>query len=153
MVDRLLPSFDGMLPISAGEAETEQQAQTRISSLPNIRGVLHQREGDLTERVDGFGRVYRWEAFREGVGLWVYAGFLRPGRQRLAQPIDPGDIRWLDMKAYRTRMTIAARRIKAVPGAQAPNNRHPGVARTAVEDIILPPKRPPPARDSTADDI
>ena len=88
--------------------------QNQINRLPSIMGPVSDPDSDSTARMDRSGYVYLWESGNDGVGFWVQAGYVRHGRQRFGQLIDPNDIKWFELAAYKKKLHRAKMSINAV---------------------------------------
>lgn len=113
-----LTSF--MLPtVQQQGVEQSKFLQSRIAELPSINGQTELGGDDKTPRVDKSGNVYIWDADMPGGGAWLRAGQARLQNFRYGQPLDPRDIRWLDMKSYKNRMAAARAKAAGVRGKRA----------------------------------
>jgi hypothetical protein len=95
------------------QPERAKLSQAQIQALPSILGDTAPPKGDTAARVDPGGNVYRWEPGGEG-GFWVQAGYVRSGRLRFGQPIDPNDIKWFDILTYKKKMLMAKKSVTAI---------------------------------------
>jgi hypothetical protein len=87
--------------------------QSEIKTLPSIMGPVSNPDGDTTARVDKTGQVYLWEPGHP-FGLWVHAGYVRHGRPRFGQVIDPNDIQWFELGIYKKKLLHAKNSVNAV---------------------------------------
>lgn len=86
--------------------------QKEINALPSIMGPVVDPDGDSTARVDRAGYVYLWEP-NEHLGFWVQAGYVRSGRPRFGQVIDPNEIQWFNLAVYKKKLLRVKTRINA----------------------------------------
>ena len=98
---------------SANGREPVGLTQSEINALPSIMGPVTDPDSDSTARVDKAGYVYLWEP-DEGIGFWVQAGYVRSGRPRFGQLIDPNDIQWFDLAVFKKKLLRAKESINAV---------------------------------------
>ena len=106
--------LSGHLDTNSG-ARTEPVGlrQAEIKALPSIMGPVGNPDGDTTARVDKAGYVYLWEPGHPS-GFWVQAGYVRHGRPRFGQVIDPNDIQWFELGIYKKKLHQAKNSINAV---------------------------------------
>jgi hypothetical protein len=102
---------------SGTQAEPAGLTQAEINALPSIMGPVSDPDSDSTARVDKAGYVYLWEAGAT-FGFWVQAGYVRYGRPRFGQVIDPNDIQWFELGTYKKKLLRAKNSVNAV---QLPN--------------------------------
>ena len=109
---RLVSSF---LDTNSGDrTERTNLTQADIDALPSIMGPVSDPENDSTARMDRAGYVYLWEPGDDGIGFWVQAGHVWNGRQRFGQVIDPNDIKWFELAAYRKKVLRAKKSLSGV---------------------------------------
>lgn len=106
-----LPGFPD--PDSSAGREPAGLTQDQINALPSIMGPVADPDSDSTARVDKAGYVYLWEP-GEGIGFWVQAGYVRNGRPRFGQVIDPNDIQWFDLAVFKKKVLHAKKSLNAV---------------------------------------
>jgi len=112
---RLVSAFlEGVEESTPGRSNLPNLTQTQINRLPTIMGPASDPDSDSTARMDRSGYVYLWEHGEDGVGFWVQAGYVRNGRQRFGQVIDPNDIKWFELAAYKKKLLRAKRSINSV---------------------------------------
>ena len=109
---RLLSGYLGANPGARTEPATGL-TQSEINALPSIMGPVSDPDTDSTARVDRAGHVYLWESGYP-LGLWVHAGYVRHGRPRFGQVIDPNDIQWFELGIYKKKLLQAKSSVKAV---------------------------------------
>jgi hypothetical protein len=114
MLDPVRP-VSGFLDANPGDrTEPAGLTQADIDALPSIMGAVSDPAGDSTARMDKAGYVYLWEPGDNGIGFWVQAGYVRNGRQRFGQVIDPNDIKWFELAAYKKKVLRAKKSLSAV---------------------------------------
>lgn len=97
---------------SAG-MESAGLTQDEINALPSIMGPVADPDSDSIARVDKAGYVYLWEP-GEGIGFWVQAGYVRNGRAKFGQVIDPSDIQWFNLAVFKKKVLHAKKSLNAV---------------------------------------
>ena len=107
------------LPAQQQSTEQIKFLQGRIEGLPSINGQTELGGDDKTPRVDRSGNVYIWDTDMPGGGAWLRAGQARLQNFRHGQPLDPKDIRWLDMKSYKNKMAADRAKAAGVRGKRA----------------------------------
>jgi hypothetical protein len=113
MLDPVRPVFGFPDANSDDQTGPTSLTQADIDALPSIMGAVSDPEGDSTARVDRAGYVYLWEP-GGGIGFWVQAGYIPNGRQRFGQVIDPNDIKWFELAAYKKKVLRAKKSVSAV---------------------------------------
>lgn len=113
MLDGLhhIPGFTDLLPVEGRRPAVLTQAE--INALPSIMGHVPDPDSDSTARVDKDGYVYLWEP-DENIGFWVQAGYLRGGRPRFGQLIDPNDIQWFNLAVFKKKLAQAKKSLNGV---------------------------------------
>lgn len=96
-----------------GRTESPGLKQSDIKALPSIMGPVDNPDSDTTARVDKAGYVYLWEPGHP-FGFWVQAGYVRHGRPRFGQVIDPNDIQWFELGIYKKKLLQAKDSVNAV---------------------------------------
>ncbi len=109
-VQRLSAFLD---PDPAIGREPSGLTQDEINALPSIMGPVADPNSDSTARVDSAGYVYLWEP-GEDIGFWVQAGYVRNGRPRFGQVIDPNDIQWFNLALFKKKVLQAKKSLNAV---------------------------------------
>lgn len=105
--------ISGLPDLLPAERRPGGLTQAEINALPSIMGPVADPDVDSTARVDKAGYVYLWEP-DEGTGFWVQAGYLRNGRPRFGQVIDPNDIQWFNLALFKKKLAQAKRSLNAV---------------------------------------
>jgi hypothetical protein len=113
MLDPVRPA-SGLLDTSSSDRwEPKGLTQGEIDILPSVLGPVSDPQSDSTARIDRAGYIYLWEVDADGAGFWVQAGYVRNGRQRFGQVIDPDEIRWFELAVYKKKVLRAKKSLNS----------------------------------------